>query len=75
MIDNHSVALRCYINIHIFRRGLHFKYGNNYHIIEKTAYIFLIEVAPEAFRGGDPDSGNIILTEGLYTWPKKSKRL
>lgn len=71
MMDNHSVELRCYITIHIFRRGLHFKYGNNYHIIEKTAYIFLIEVAPEDFRGGDPDAGKIILTEGLFVLSKK----
>lgn len=53
-MDNHTVELRYYINIHIFRRGLHFKYGNNYHIIEKTAYIFFIEAAPEDFRGGKP---------------------
>lgn len=71
MIDNHSVALRCYINIHIFRRGLHFKYGNNYHIIEKTAYIFLIEVAPEAFGEATLVPGKIILIEGLYMLPKK----
>lgn len=71
MMDNHSVELRCYINIHIFRRGLHFKYGNNYHIIEKTACIFLIEVAPEAFRGGYPDTGEIILTKGRYMMLKK----